>query len=242
VTESVDRDEVARFAALAEEWWNPDGPYGPLHRMTPVRVEYVRDRLAGRFGRDRASLRSLKGLELLDVGCGGGILAEPLVRLGAAVTGIEPAPESVAVARAHAAAAGLDIAYRAATAEQLRAEGARFDAVIASEVVEHVADPAAFVRTLADLARPGGLVLLSTLNRTLKSFALAIVGAEVVLRWIPVGTHDWKKFVTPGELEGFCRDAGLDVADVTGMIYDPLRGTWRLGRDASVNYWLAAEK
>ena len=242
MTESVDRDEVARFAALAEEWWNPDGPYGPLHRMTPVRVEYVRDRLASRFGRDRASLRSLKGLELLDVGCGGGILAEPLARLGAAVTGIEPAPESVAVARAHAAAAGLDIAYRAATAEQLRAEGARFDAVIASEVVEHVADPAAFVRTLADLARPGGLVLLSTLNRTLKSFALAIVGAEVVLRWIPVGTHDWKKFVTPGELEGFCRDAGLDVADVTGMIYDPLRGTWRLGRDASVNYWLAAEK
>lgn len=242
MTESVDRDEVARFAALAEEWWNPDGPYGPLHRMTPVRVEYVRDRLAARFGRERASLRSLKGLELLDVGCGGGILAEPLARLGAAVTGIEPAPESVAVARAHAAAAGLDIAYRAATAEQLRAEGARFDAVIASEVVEHVADPAAFVRTLAELARPGGLVLLSTLNRTLKSFALAIVGAEVVLRWIPVGTHDWKKFVTPGELEGFCRDAGLDVADVTGMIYDPLRGTWRLGRDASVNYWLAAEK
>ncbi len=242
MTGSVDRDEVARFAALAEEWWNPDGPYGPLHKMTPVRVGYIRDRLIERFSLARENLKSLKGLCVLDVGCGGGILAEPLARLGAKVTGIEPAPESIEIARAHAAEAGLDIAYRTATAEDLLSEDARFDAVIASEVIEHVADPAAFVHTLSGLAKPDGMVLLSTLNRTPKSFALAIVGAEYVLRWVPAGTHDWKKFVTPDELKTYCTDAGLDVSDVTGMIFDPLRGQWRLGRDTGVNYWLAAGK
>lgn len=239
---SVNEEEVARFAALAGEWWNPDGPYGPLHRLTPARVEYVRDRLAERFGRDTKALRSLRDLTLLDVGCGGGILAEPLARLGANVTGIEPAHESIEAAKAHSAEGGLSIDYRAASAEDLLAEGRQFDAVIASEVIEHVDDPAGFVRTLAGLARPGGLVLFSTLNRTLKSYALAIVGAEYVLRWIPAGTHDWNKFVTPDELRGHCTAAGLDVSDVTGMIFDPLRGAWRLGRDSGVNYWLAAEK
>ncbi len=242
MADSVDQDEVARFAALADEWWNPKGPYAPLHKLTPIRVEYVRDRLAEKFGRDTRSLKSLKDLALLDVGCGGGILSEPLSRLGAKVTAIEPASESIAVAKAHAGEAGLEIDYRAATAEELLAEGKTFDAVIASEVIEHVTDPAAFVKTLAGLAKPGGLVLFSTLNRTLKSFALAIVGAEYVLRWIPTGTHDWKKFVTPDELKAQCRDAGLDVADVTGMMYDPLRDAWRLGRDSGVNYWLTAER
>jgi 2-polyprenyl-6-hydroxyphenyl methylase/3-demethylubiquinone-9 3-methyltransferase len=239
---SVDEDEVRRFAALADQWWSLKGPYAPLHKLTPVRVEYVRDRLAGRFGLDVSSLKSLKGLRLLDVGCGGGILSEPLARLGARVTGIEPAAESIAVAKAHAAEAGLDIDYRAVAAEELVVEGLTFDAVIASEVIEHVNDPATFVKTLSDLVRPGGLVLISTLNRTLKSFALAIVGAEYVLRWIPAGTHDWQKFVTPDELSEHCRASGLDVADVTGMMFDPLRDRWRLGRDSGCNYWLAAEK
>ncbi len=242
MTGSVDRDEVARFAALAHEWWNPKGPYAPLHAFTPVRVEYVRDRLAERFDRDTNSLKSLKGLSVLDVGCGGGILAEPLARLGAEVTGVEPATESIEAAKLHAAEAGLDIAYRAAAAEDLLAEGRTFDAVIASEVIEHVTDPASFVATLAGLAKPGGLVLISTLNRTLRSFGLAILGAEYVLRWIPAGTHDWKKFVTPDELKDHCNAAGLDVTDVTGAIYDPLRARWRLGRDSAVNYWLTAEK
>lgn len=239
---SVDQDEVARFAALADEWWNPRGPYGPLHKLTPTRVEYVRDRVTERFQRDPFSLKSLKGLTVLDVGCGGGILSEPLARLGAEVTGIEPAAESIAVAKAHAEDGDIDIDYRAATAEEVLAEGRSFDAVIASEVIEHVNDPAAFVKTLAKLAKPGGIVLLSTLNRTMKSFALAIVGAEYVLRWVPRGTHDWNKFVTPEELTLYCRAAGLDVADTTGMIFDPLRDRWCLGRDKGVNYWLSAEK
>lgn len=239
---SVNQDEVARFAALADQWWSPKGPYAPLHKLTPARVEYVRDRLAERFARDTSNLKSLKGLNILDVGCGGGILSEPLARLGASVTGIEPAPESIAVAKAHAEEAGLDIEYRAASAEEILGEGRTFDAVIASEVIEHVEDPAGFVKTLAGLARPGGLVLFSTLNRTLKSFALAIVGAEYVLRWIPAGTHDWQKFVTPDELKDYCNAAGLDPSDVTGMMFDPLRDRWRLGRDCGCNYWLTAEK
>lgn len=239
---SVNQDEIQRFAALADEWWNPKGPYAPLHKLTPARVEYVRDRLAERFSRDTKSLKSLADLSILDVGCGGGILAEPLARLGAKVAGIEPAAESIAVAKAHADEAGLQVDYRAATAEELLAEGQTFDAVIASEVIEHVNDPAAFVKTLSGLVKPGGLVLLSTLNRTLKSFALAIVGAEYVLRWIPAGTHDWSKFVTPDELGDFARAAGLTVNDVTGMIYDPLRDRWTLGRDSGCNYWLSASK
>ncbi|BCJ89729.1 ubiquinone biosynthesis O-methyltransferase [Terrihabitans soli] len=239
---SVNQEEVARFAALADEWWSPKGPYAPLHKLTPVRVEYVRDRLAERFARDPSSLKSLKGLNILDVGCGGGILSEPLARLGASVTGIEPAAESIAVAKSHAEEAGLDINYRAASAEELLAEGRTFDAVIASEVIEHVDDPASFVKTISGLARPGGLVLFSTLNRTVKSFALAIVGAEYVLRWIPAGTHDWQKFVTPDELTSWCASAGVEATDVTGMIFDPLRDRWRLGRDSGCNYWLTAEK
>jgi 2-polyprenyl-6-hydroxyphenyl methylase/3-demethylubiquinone-9 3-methyltransferase len=242
MTGSVDQEEVARFAATAAEWWNPRGPYAPLHKLTPVRVEYLRDALARRFARDVTDLRSLQGVTILDVGCGGGILSEPLARLGAEVTGIEPAPESIAIAKAHATASGLAITYRAATAEDLLAEGRRFDAVIASEVIEHVSDPRAFVRTLAGLARPGGLVLISTLNRTPKSFALAIVGAEYVLRWVPTGTHDWRKFVTPTELRRHVGAAGLRAENVTGMVYNPLRDDWRLSTDTGVNYWLTAAK
>ncbi|MFC5066840.1 bifunctional 2-polyprenyl-6-hydroxyphenol methylase/3-demethylubiquinol 3-O-methyltransferase UbiG [Flaviflagellibacter deserti] len=239
---SVDSEEVARFAATAEEWWNPRGPYAPLHRLNPARLTYVRDRLCEHFGRDPKNIRSLKGLRILDVGCGGGILSEPLTRLGAKVTGIEPAEESIEIARTHAKESGLKIDYRPTTAEKVLAADETFDVVIASEVIEHVADPAGFVRTLSALAKPGGLVLFSTLNRTLKSYALAIVGAEYILRWVPPKTHDWQKFVTPGELRRFVRSAGLNVSDVSGMIYDPLRGEWRLGPDTDVNYWLTAVK
>ncbi|MGQ4275360.1 bifunctional 2-polyprenyl-6-hydroxyphenol methylase/3-demethylubiquinol 3-O-methyltransferase UbiG [Terrihabitans sp. B22-R8] len=243
VAQSVDGEEVARFAASAAEWWNPKGPYAPLHKLTPSRIAYVRDRLCARFERDPKSLKSLAGLTALDVGCGGGILCEPLARLGANVTGVEPAEESIAVARAHAEAAGLAIDYQARPAEDLVAKGHTFDVVIASEVIEHVTDPAGFVKTLARLARPGGLVLVSTINRTAKSYALAIVGAEYVLRWVPRGTHDWKRFVRPSELRLHCRAAGLRPGDETGMVYDPLRDEWRLApTDISVNYWLSAAK
>jgi 2-polyprenyl-6-hydroxyphenyl methylase / 3-demethylubiquinone-9 3-methyltransferase len=242
VTGSVDGEEVARFAATAAEWWNPRGPYAPLHKLTPARIEYVRNHLAAHFGRDATSLNCLNGLSILDVGCGGGILAEPLARLGARVSGIEPAEESVAVARAHASVSGLDISYQALAAEDLLQDGERFDAVIASEVIEHVHDVPGFVRTLAALAKPGGMVFISTLNRTAKSYALAIVGAEYVLRWVPAGTHSWRKFVTPAELTGHFRAAGLLPDHPTGMVYNPLRDAWSLSPDHSVNYWMSAAK
>jgi 2-polyprenyl-6-hydroxyphenyl methylase/3-demethylubiquinone-9 3-methyltransferase len=242
VADSIDGEEVARFAATAAEWWNPRGPYAPLHKLTPARVSYVRDHLAQQFGRNTAALDSLSGLSVLDVGCGGGILSEPLARLGADVTGIEPAEESVAIARAHASASGLDIRYQALAAEDLLGEDERFDAVIASEVIEHVHDVAGFVRTLAALAKPGGMVLISTLNRTARSYALAIVGAEYVLRWVPAGTHSWRKFVTPSELSGHFRAAGLNPGKPRGMVYNPLRDAWSLSEDASVNYWMSATK
>lgn len=239
---SVDDDEVARFAAQAHLWWDKKGPYAPLHALTAPRVTFVRDTVSDHFGRDTKTIRSLAGLTLLDVGCGGGILAEPLSRLGAEVTAIDPAEENVNAARAHAAESGVEVTYRAETAEALLAEGKTFDVVVASEVIEHVNDPAAFIGVLAGLAKPGGLVLLSTLNRTMKSFALAIVGAEYVLRWLPRGTHDWEKFVTPREMASFAKRAGLTPGDTRGMIYNPLKREWHLGRDSSVNYWFAAGK
>lgn len=239
---SVDSEEVARFAATAEEWWNPRGPYAPLHRLNPTRLTYIRDRLCEHFSRDPKNIRSLKSLSILDVGCGGGILSEPLARLGAKVTGIEPAEESIEIAKAHAKESGLKIDYRPTTAEDVLASGETFNVVIASEVIEHVTKPANFVRTLSGLTKPGGLVLISTLNRTLKSYALAIVGAEYILRWVPPKTHDWQKFVTPGELRRFVRSADLNVGDISGMIYDPFRSEWRLGPDTDVNYWMTAKK
>lgn len=239
---SVDDAEVARFAALASRWWDATGPYAPLHALTPARIGFVRMAVTKHLACDARSMRPFAGLSLLDVGCGGGILAEPLTRLGADVTAIDPAGENIEAARAHAAETGLEIDYRAETAEALSQAGQSFDIVVASEVIEHVIDPEAFIATLATLAKPGGLVLLSTLNRTLKSFALAIVGAEYILRWLPRGTHDWEKFITPDEMEAFLRTAGMEPLDVQGMIFNPLKNEWRLGDDASVNYWLAARK
>jgi len=237
---SVDAGEVGKFAALAETWWDPDGAFRPLHRMNPIRLDWLRDHLCGQFGRDPQGRTSLEGLRVLDVGCGGGLLSEPLARMGATVTGIDAAEEGVMAARAHAGAMGLEIDYRCVTAEALAEEGARFDAVLALEIVEHVADLPAFCRALGKLVEPEGLVALSTLNRTARSYAMAIVGAEYVLGWLPRGTHDWNRFPTPEELGDVLARGGLQVVDETGFVYDPLRDDWRRGADVSVNYGVVA--
>lgn len=239
---TVDPAEVARFAAMADEWWDPRGKMKPLHKFNPVRLAYIRDHACSHFQRDPKSLDSLKGLRILDVGCGGGILSEPLARLGADMVGIDPAPENVAAARVHAGRSGLSIDYRAATAEELADACEQFDVVLAMEVVEHVADVNLFVRRCAEMVKPSGFMILATLNRTMKSFALAIVGAEYVLRWLPVGTHDWKKFVTPEELEKALNAASMEVTDETGVLYNPLNDEWRKGDDMDVNYMLLAQK
>ena len=238
----VDAGEVARFAALAERWWDPEGEFRALHQLNPVRLAYIRDHAAARFGRDARHMRSLDGLTLLDVGCGGGLLTEPMARLGARVTGIDPAAETVATARVHAAQGGLDIDYRAATAEELVEAGEGFDIVLAMEVVEHVPDVAAFLTTCADLVKPGGVMCVATINRTAKAFALAIVGAEYVLGWLPRGTHSWDKLVTPDEVARPLQAAGMRVIDRTGVVYSPFLGEWRKSADLDVNYMLAAEK
>ena len=239
---SVIAEEVARFDALGDSWWDEDGPMAPLHRLTPVRVGWARDIAARHFGRLADAGPPLAGLQILDVGCGAGLFAEPLARLGGDVLGIDPAPASIGVARRHAAETGATLAYRVATVEELAGEKARFDVVSAMEVVEHVVDPARFVAEAASLLKPGGLFLASTVNRTLRSFALAIVGAEYILRWLEPGTHRWEQFVTPEELALSARQAGLKVMERRGVSYDPLRQTWRLSSDLGVNYQLAAKK
>ena len=239
---SVDAGEIARFSELAERWWDPAGPMRPLHRLNPPRLLYLRRRLEAEFGLDERSLRPFAGLRLLDVGCGAGLLSEPMARLGAAVTAIDASAEMVEAARLHAAEAGLAIDYRCATAESLAAAGESFDAVVSMEVVEHVADLAAFERALVALTRPGGALVLSTLNRTAKAFALAVVGAEWALRWLPRGTHDWRRFVTPAELRRGLQRAGAELLDVTGLALDLRAGAWRLSSDPSVNYLAAARR
>jgi 2-polyprenyl-6-hydroxyphenyl methylase/3-demethylubiquinone-9 3-methyltransferase len=237
---TLDREEVARFARLGGEWWDANGPFKPLHRLNPTRLTYIRDRLCAKFSRDTKVAGSLSGLSVLDIGCGGGLVSEPLARLGANVTGIDPGEEAIAAAKAHAEAGGLDIRYEVATAEQLVARGDSYDAVLLLEVVEHVPDVPAFLKVVAPLVKPDGLAILSTLNRTLKSYALAIVGAEYILRWIPIGTHQWDRFVTPGELRAALRGAGLSLTDTTGLIYDPFADEWRLSSDTDVNYFATA--
>ncbi len=239
---SVDAAEIERFSRLAADWWDPRGPMAPLHKLNPVRLAYIRDRAAERFDRDTKKLDCLKGLRLLDIGCGAGILSEPLARLGADMVGADPAAENIAAAQAHAGEAGLSVDYRATSAEALAAAGERFDVVLAMEVVEHVNDVEEFVATCAAMVKPGGLMIAATLNRTLKSFALAIVGAEYVLRWVPRGTHRWDRFVTPEELEGAFEAAGLNVIGERGVIYNPFADRWQLSSDMYVNYMLVGER
>ena len=242
---AVDADEVDRFDAIAAEWWDEKGPMRPLHRMNPVRLAFIQGALAARPDRpppDRPPEATLDGLDLLDVGCGAGLLAEPLARLGASVTGIDPSERAIEAARRHAEAGGLDVRYRPATAGQLLDEGLRFDAVTALEVIEHVPDPEGFAYELASLLRPGGVLVLSTLNRTPSSFAKAIVGAEYALRWLPRGTHDWRRFLKPSEAARLLRMQGLDVFDLAGIGYDPGRDRFALSKNRDTNYILAARK
>ncbi len=239
---SVMSEEVARFDALGDAWWDADGPMAPLHRVNPVRIAWARDLIQRHFRLEGPTGTPLKGISLLDVGCGAGLFAEPLARIGADVVGVDPAPAAIEAARRHAEETGARLAYRAATVEELAAEPSRFDVVSAMEVIEHAADPKAFVATAASLVRPGGLFLASTLNRTLRSFALAIVGAEYVLRWLEPGTHHWEQFVTPAELTSYAHAAGLRRTSLRGVVYNPLRDDWRLSADTGVNYLFAARK
>src|ERR1043166_7900537 len=239
---TIDEAEVARFSALAEEWWDPRGKMAVLHKFNPVRVPYIRDAACKRFGSDGKRLDSLKGLRILDIGCGGGILCEPLARLGASGGGAGPAQRNIAAAKLHAEQGGLAIDYRVTTAETLADAGERFDIVLAMEVVEHVADVKLFVARCAEMVQPGGLMIAATINRTLKSFAFAIVGAEYVLRWLPRGTHSWDKFVTPDELEIAMERAGLRSTDERGVIYNLIADRWELSTDTDVNYMVLGEK
>lgn len=239
-TPSVDPQEVARFERLAATWWDPKGPMRPLHKFNPVRLTYIRDEACRRFGRELRSGRPLEGLSFLDVGCGGGVLSEPLARLGGSVTGLDPAPTNIEVATLHAKRSGLDMDYRNETVEAVVGRGEQFDVVLAMEVVEHVADVGGFVGACCSAVKPGGLLIMATINRTLRSFALAIVGAEYVLGWLPKGTHQWDKFVTPDELTGAIEGGALTVTDLQGVAYNPLRDQWALSRDTSVNYMMLA--
>ena len=239
---TVNDAEISKFAAMAEEWWNPDGKFKPIHKFNPVRLGYIREHLLAQFGRDGSLMRPFEGLSILDVGCGGGLLCEPLARLGATVTGIDAAERNIAVARIHAEQSGLDINYRATTSEALAAAGERFDMVLNMEVVEHVDNVPLYMKSCADLVKPGGLTLTATLNRTARAYALAIVGAEYVLGWLPKGTHDWKKFLTPEEIRTLITRNGLRVTAETGVVYHPLADEWRRSRDMGVNYMVMAER
>jgi len=240
-TSSIDPAEVAKFEAMAAEWWDPQGKFKPLHMLNPTRLEYVTGQIAAQFGRNRDATSPFEGLSILDIGCGGGLMSEPLARLGATVTGADAAEGNIRVASLHAAQQGLPIDYRATTSEALAAEGLSYDVVIALEIVEHVAEPSEFIATCRDLVRPGGMLIQSTLNRTARSFAAAIIGAEWVMRWLPKGTHDWRRFIAPDELAAMTEAAGLDVVDRCGMVFNPLGWNWSLShRDLSVNYAMTA--
>jgi len=234
---TIDPAEVAKFEAMAAEWWDPDGKFKPLHMLNPCRLDYISSQIAAEFGRDLAQPAPFSGLRLLDIGCGGGLLSEPMARLGALVVGADAAGGNIPVARLHAETQGLAIDYRHTTAETIADAGERFDIVLNMEVVEHVADPQAFLATCSNLLKPGGLMICSTINRNAKSFMMAIIGAEWVMRWLPKGTHDWARFITPDELCALIRNAGLAPKDKKGFVFDPIGWRWSLSdRDLSVNY------
>jgi 2-polyprenyl-6-hydroxyphenyl methylase / 3-demethylubiquinone-9 3-methyltransferase len=237
---SVDPAEVAKFSKLSDEWWDPRGKMAPLHKINPLRLTYIRDAACRKFERNVRSLNCLGGLRILDIGCGAGLLCEPFTRLGAQVIGIDPSASNIAAARLHAEKGHLSIDYRCTTVEDMDVRE-RFDIVLAMEVVEHVTDVGAFLKRCTAMLKPGGLMVVSTLNRNWKSFALAIVGAEYVLRWLPRGTHQWNKFVTPDELARHLADNNLTITEQAGVIYNPLADKWTISSDMDVNYMVVAE-
>jgi 2-polyprenyl-6-hydroxyphenyl methylase/3-demethylubiquinone-9 3-methyltransferase len=242
-TRTVDPAELAKFEAMAAEWWDPNGKFRPLHLMNPCRLDYITEQIAAEFNRNLAEPLPFKGLRIIDIGCGGGLLSEPLTRLGADVVGADAAEKNIKVARLHAEQQGLEIDFRAITAEALAEAGERFDVVVNMEVVEHVADPQDYLDECAKLLNPNGLHICSTLNRNAKSFAMAILGAEYIMRWLPKGTHEWKKFITPDELFDFLEKAGLSPVDRKGFVFNPVSWNWKVSdRDLSVNYVTAAKK
>lgn len=242
-TQTVDAGEIAKFEAMAAEWWDPHGKFKPLHMLNPTRLDYITAQIAAEFGRDLKDASPFAGLRLLDIGCGGGLLSEPMARLGADVVGADAAERNIPVAHVHAEQSGLEIDYRFTTAEALAEAGEQFDVVLNMEVVEHVADPQGYLTACQQLLKPGGLMICSTINRNPKSFAMAIVGAEYVMRWLPKGTHEWQKFITPDELFALIANAGLTPVDRKGFVFNPIAWTWSLSdRDLSVNYVTASTK
>lgn len=240
---SRDQAELEKFRRMATEWWDPKGKFKPLHKFNPVRLAYIRDRACNHFDRDPEKIRPLEGLKLLDVGCGGGLLCEPMARLGATVTGVDALEQNIEIARLHAEEVGLEIDYRATTAEDLLAQGETFDIVLSMEVVEHVADPFDFLANCGNLVAPGGQVFAATLNRTAKAFALAIVGGEYIMRWLPRGTHDWRKFIKPSEMVEGLEAGGIEMQELTGVVFNPLSGVWSQNdKDLDVNYMGVGQK
>jgi len=240
---TVDPLEVAKFEAMAKEWWDPNGKFKPLHMLNPCSLDYITSQIAGEFDRDLSTSDAFKGLRILDIGCGGGLLSEPMARLGAEIIGVDAAAGNIPVAAAHAAKSGLNIDYRHTTAESMAADGERFDVVMNMEVVEHVADPQAYLTACQELLKPGGLHICSTINRNPKSYVFAIIGAEHVMRWLPKGTHEWNKFITPDELFGLLEKSGMTPVDRQGFVFNPLTWGWRLSdRDLSMNYVTASTK
>jgi 2-polyprenyl-6-hydroxyphenyl methylase/3-demethylubiquinone-9 3-methyltransferase len=239
---SIDPAEVAKFSAIAAEWWDPTGKFAPLHKFNPVRLSFLKAEAAAHFSRDPRALRPFEGLTLLDIGCGGGLLSEPMTRLGFAVTGADASERNIGTAKAHAAQSGLSIDYRAATAEELAAEGASFDVVLNMEVVEHVADVGAYLKACTALVKPGGITVVATMNKTLKSLALAKIGAEYVLGWLPRGTHDWNRFIPPSELQRALQESGLSICKTQGVSFNPLAWDWHLSSDVDVNYMVVAKR
>lgn len=242
MTSTIDADEVAKFSAIAAEWWDPNGKFRPLHKFNPVRLAYIREKICHHFERGERDLRPFEGLRLLDIGCGGGLLCEPMARLGAEVLGADASQKNINTASVHATEMDLEIDYRCITSEALAQQGETFDIVLNMEVVEHVADVELFVTSCASMVRPGGVMIMATLNRTLKAFALAIFGAEYVLGWLPKGTHQWEKFVTPQELGTSVTAAGLEIIEETGVVYNPFADAWKLSTDTDVNYMMLTQR
>lgn len=239
---TINDAEIAKFTAMAQEWWDPKGKFKPLHKFNPVRLAYIRDNLVSHFGRDTSGMRPLEGLKIVDIGCGGGLLCEPLTRLGASVTGVDAAERNISIAKIHAEKSGLDIDYRVTTSEALVEAGEKFDVVLNMEVVEHVDNVPLYMKSCADLVAPGGLMFTATLNRTARAYALAILGAEYVLGWLPKGTHDWKKFLTPDEIRSLISRNGLRIIEDKGVVFHPLADEWRLSVDTGVNYMVLAAR